>query len=163
MWFGWGEEVEDQTYCAPQCSDRPLGPCSRQRFELGEGLLDWLKSGPKSVAARRSSTRAGPPLRRGGGCDVACSRSGSNVTGPRRSKSHRHHEAIGKGRSRPAAKREPQVMNDRLKTSGPSPQWSQNIGAKRLGKNAAAKNGVAPEAANNYPHETAIGKSAACR
>ena len=66
---------------------------------------------------------------------------------------HRHHQAIGKGCSRSATQRQPQMMNDRLETPGPSGQRSQNI-AKSLGENATpAKNRIAPETTNRHPKD----------
>jgi hypothetical protein len=67
---------------------------------------------------------------------------------------HRHRQAIGKGRGRPAAQCQSQVMNDGLEASGSPRQRSQYGIAKPLGKDpATAKNGVAPESTNRYPQD----------
>lgn len=61
----------------------------------------------------------------------------------------RHHQAIGKGCRGPAAQRQPQMMDYRLKPPGSSAVTGRNPIAKSFAEDAtAAQNGIAPKTAH---------------
>lgn len=92
---------------------------ARQRHEPGDGSRQG-RAGKRALIGLFGQPSAPRPVR--DDADLSAETLLSPVAHDTQQSivAHRHHEAIGKGRSRPAAKREPQVMNDRLKTSGPS-------------------------------------------
>jgi hypothetical protein len=60
---------------------------------------------------------------------------------------HRHHQPFGKGRSWPAAQRQPKMMHNRLKSTSSAAVTSQDRIAKPFTEDTAAtQNSVAPEA-----------------